>query len=345
MSDRSVHVARTVAGIAVFSAAVLAFTAASGSEPRIITSEASWSAEAHTETQLLYDPEDSGPTIPGIPPGEDPGAYLDTAAIAEINSTPALKPVELTEGLDYAHSAPQVHWTSMDFCHSFTLENTSSEPVEWELSLAVAPAPTWGWQPFSTAVTAPGQVTHSDGKYTFEQGAWSGSSWETVSWDPGEGIWTIRGNTQADSANHSPIPAGETIQAQFCPRGVPEPEPNPALYTWEFGGTPESWGVNLGVRIETSVITSIPWRIYIDLEDYVCGDYLDEGARVRWGDGYIVEPLTGEAHLYSVRLPSADQDSRVRDTITIPPWGDYRHLVAIEAAQGSNLLDHLPPNC
>lgn len=346
MSSRSRPTSRVAAGVAV-SGSLLLLLGMVGSSTTV--TEAGWSSAQHGEGYLYYPEQESDDQsyVPGIPDGEDPAEYVDEDEVERINDMPGLDPVEIPDGFEYVSGGPEIHWRSMDFCHSFSLENTSDEPRDWELSFDVSQPPMWGWVPFDQPVTEPGQVAHSDGHYVIERGEWNWGSWETTRWDPESGLWAIRGNGWGHSENRSPIGPGSTAQFQFCPRDVPEPEPQPALYTWSISyreGTPRSWGVVLGTRVETEVRSSIPWEIYIDLEDYVCGYYLDESALVEWG-GYVVRPVDGQDHVYAVSLPEDNQDRRIRSDVSTPQWGDSSELVSISAAPGDNILEHTPPGC
>lgn len=259
--------------------------------------------------------------IPGIPPGEDPGSYIDQDTVDDLNRLPGLNPLDLSEPLGYDVTFRHPYDQSTDFCFTFDV-TTDADVDQWELTFDTSQPPFGGWKPYTDNVAS----------YTFpDNNEYTYGNWETLAFDESTSQWTIGGTT----------PAGGSVQGGLCPTKVPDREVTPAAYTWEFSASGD-WSLGIGVRVETDVSFFIPWQAWIDLEDYFCPASLENDLVFDWDPGFDVHHHT--EHVYRISRSTGEGGHLVRAEASYPGYGNYQHFGRF-FVPNENVVDHRPPNC
>jgi hypothetical protein len=205
----------------------------------------------------------------GSDDGESPGSPVSTA----------LEPIGLDTRLGYQYTEPvNFDGGSLGFCHSFSVTNTSTEPVDWTLTFDTSLVPLWGFDP-----TAPNAFSS----------AWN---WETVSYDAATHRWTIRGVGGTRVAQ-----PGATVGSMgYCVQNVPTPPVDPAGFgtAVAVSASSHAYWVQLSLSVTSPSHWNLPWEVTIDLADYVCPAGL-QGASLQWHSGIQVTKL--DATRYTLR--------------------------------------------
>lgn len=191
----------------------------------------------------------------------------------------ALQAISLDQRLSYSYQEPtNFDANALGFCHTFTVSNTSSEPVDWTLTFDTSLPPLWGFDP-----TAAGAFSS----------AWN---WETVSYDPATHRWTIRGKDGMRI-----VQPGATINGMgYCVADVPVPPVDPASFSSAVtvSASSNAYWVQLSLSVSSSSHWNRPWEVTVDLADHVCGAGLQDAA-LQWHASVEVTRL--DATRYTVR--------------------------------------------
>lgn len=242
-------------------------------KPRVKT------AEVSRFTVIVYGPQHLGAAYDGAV-----GAYavstvegtIDAGSPPEATTGTALDPIGLDRRLSYQYPpASNFDSSTLSYCHSFTLSNTSDEPVDWTLTFNTSQRPLWGLDP-----TVSGAFSS----------AWN---WETVSYDAVTHLWTIRG-----VGWNRTLQPNQTLSGMgYCVQNVPVPPVDPAAFTYSVSVNPASradW-TSLSLTVTTPSAWNLPWEVTLDLADYVCPAGL-EGRSLQWHGDLVVTPVHGTVY-------------------------------------------------
>ncbi|MFL0410389.1 hypothetical protein ACH0AH_04340 [Microbacterium paludicola] len=187
--------------------------------------------------------------------GEAPSAAPASLVSAALQpATPPLQygvdAVALDSRLTYTYTTPRNDGNLLSFCHTFSVTNTSAQPVTWQVVFDTSLPPLWGMDP-----TKAGAI---------------GSQWGyvTKSYVAATHLWTIAG-----SGANAVLQPGQTLSGMgYCAADVPQPPVDPSGFTTAVsvvaGAT--DYHVQLRVSVRSDRIYNAPWEITVDLADYVC---------------------------------------------------------------------------
>lgn len=251
----------------------LAALASRAGTPRVKT------AEVSRFTVILSSPQHLGAAYDGAV-----GAYavsvvdgtIDADSPPDSTAGTALDPIGLDRRLSYQYPpATNFDSSTLSFCHSFTISNTSDEPVDWTLTFNTSYRPLWGLDPTASGVFS---------------SAWN---WETVSYDPATHLWTIRG-----VGWNRTLQPGQTLSGMgYCVQNVPVPPVDPAAFTHAVSVNPSSgaYWTSLSLTVASTSSWNLPWEVTLDLADYVCAAGL-EGRPLQWHGDLVVTPVQGTVY-------------------------------------------------
>jgi len=220
-------------------------------DPRAGRDRGSWvrTADVTGLAVLLAAPQRLG-TSPSAPAVSLASGTIQPPAPPAPRAETAVDAVAVSAGAAYSHP-PETNYTNgLSFCHTFTVTNTTSQPVRWTVTFDTSLPPLWGLDP-----TAAGALSSSWG-------------FQTLAYDRSTHLWTIGGIDQ-----NAVIPAGQSVSGmQYCVEHVPEPPVDPSHYRWSAAVVPDSsdWNVQLRIAITSDRVWNEPWRVTVDLADYVC---------------------------------------------------------------------------
>lgn len=269
------------------SAPIHVTSAADGSATITVTGDPIRLADVNRFSIVLSTPQHLGADRPGAADhaisttaGSIAGDGSDDGGEPPISpASTALEPVGLDARLNYQYTEPaNFDGGSLGFCHTFSVTNTSTEPVDWTLTFDTSLVPLWGFDP-----TAPNAFSS----------AWN---WETVSYDATTHRWTIRGLGGTRIAQ-----PGATVGSMgYCVQNVPTPPVDPAGFSAAVtvSSSSHAYWVQLSLSVTSSSHWNLPWEITIDLADYVCPAGL-QGASLQWHSGAQVTKL--DATRYTLR--------------------------------------------
>ncbi|GAA1724650.1 hypothetical protein [Microbacterium paludicola] len=217
-------------------------------DPRANLPRASWqrSGDVASVSGLLLAPQRIGEAPSPAP-----------ASLVSANAQPATPPVRyaieavaLDPRLTYTYTTPANDRNSLSYCHTFSVTNTSAQPVTWQVVFDTSLPPLWGMDP-----TKAGAI---------------GSQWGyvTKSYVAATHLWTIAG-----SGANAVLQPGQTLSGMgYCAADVPQPPVDPSGFTTAVsvvaGAT--DYHVQLRVSVRSDRIYNAPWEITVDLADYVC---------------------------------------------------------------------------
>lgn len=191
------------------------------------------------------------------------------------------QPVDLDGRLTFSEpGGPVTPTSSLSFCHSFQVTNTSDEVVEWAVTFDTTKPPLWGIDPrIIDPNTSGGALT---------------SMWNarTTGFDDATGLWTIGGDTDVDRI----LDPGESVNAGYCARAN-IPAVDPATFDVpQVSLEPQSsiYYVVLRVRVTSDSRWYVPWEVEVDLADYVCADILPSPLAP---ENATLSPISGTRYL------------------------------------------------
>ncbi|GAA2180017.1 hypothetical protein GCM10009785_09070 [Brooklawnia cerclae] len=222
-------------------------------------------------------PDQALSIVDGTIDADDPGTRVPSSA---------LDPIGLDQRLVYAYPKDKTNDTNqLSFCHTFTLVNTSDEPVAWSLTFDTSLPPMWGLDP-----TKPGAFSS----------AWN---FVTTSYDATTHLWTIAGV----AGNNDVLAPGQSLGAVgYCVQNVPVPPVDPDSFDVQVEVEPGSteWWVALRITVTSTSQWSVPWEATVDLADYVCPTNL-AGRSVTFQRS-VATPVAGSSTAYLIRGTTGD---------------------------------------
>lgn len=205
-----------------------------------------------------------------VPEPPDPAVPVDNA----------LEPARLSPGIEYAYTWQGAQTNGLDFCHEFTITNTTDAVVQdWAVQFDSSLPPLWGADP-TLAVDLHGPL-------------------QTTEYDAGTGLWTIGGR--------GALPAGQSREYTYCATQIPPPEPDPALFDTTISAAGHDHDVAFTIEVTSTSPFYLPWRVEVDFADLVCPERLVdlnfsrvqaipvEGSASR----YVIEGNAGDTQLVS----------------------------------------------
>ncbi len=191
------------------------------------------------------------------------------------------QPVDLDGRLTFSEpGGPVTTTSSLSFCHSFQVTNTSAEVVEWAVTFDTTKPPLWGIDPrIIDPNTSGGALT---------------SIWNarTTGFDESTGLWTLGGDTDVDRT----LDPGESVYAGYCARANIPPADPATFDTPQITLDPQSsiYYVALRVQVTSGSRWYVPWEVEIDLADYVCADVLPSSLAP---ENATLTPISGTRYL------------------------------------------------
>lgn len=209
----------------------------------------------------------------------------------------ALDAVDPDPRLAYAYPTDGNYTNGLAFCHTFTVRNTSSQAVRWQLAFDTSLPPLWGLDPTRSGALA--------------------SQWgfRTRGYDPATHLWTIEG-----TPGNAVIPPGQSVSGLgYCAEDVPQPPVDPTSFTTSIslvpGGTDNH--VQLRIQVRSDRRWNVPWEVTVDLADHVCAASLT-GRTVTFSRVQAT-PVPGSSTAYVLRGTAGDTQyvsaSQPRDVV------------------------------
>lgn len=182
----------------------------------------------------------------------------------------ATEPVDLDTRLTYSEPngpARTSDQTSLQYCYTFRVTNTSGEPVDWSVTFDTSLPPLWGLDPTGGDANDPavGALT----------GLWGA---ETTSFDPETHLWTVAGDTAYNrtlpaATPENPAPSHEVRYCATPPiPAVDQTRYDKPLVSVDPQSSPYYVALRLSVTSDFRYL--VPWEAQIDLADYVCASSL-----------------------------------------------------------------------
>lgn len=183
---------------------------------------------------------------------------------AVVDVSTALEPVGLDDRLQFTViQRDEQTIPKLSFCYDFRVTNTSTTPVDWQLTFDTTKQPLWGMNP--TLGRFSGAVGLKD--------LWGG---QTTSFDVESGLWTISGQPE-----NTTIPAATGKEQSYVDVGYCAQPPVPPVnrnaftaptFSVESGSDREN--VELRVKLSSASQFLVPWEGEIDFADHVCASTL-----------------------------------------------------------------------
>lgn len=181
-----------------------------------------------------------------------------------VDVSTALEPVDLDHRLQFTviqrdeQSIPK-----LSFCYDFRITNTSTTPVDWQLTFDTTKQPLWGMDPTL------GRFSGGVGLKDF----WGG---QTSSYDVDTGLWTISGQQ-----HNATIPAATGKNDSYVDVGYCAQPPVPPMNrdaftapTFSVEGGSDRYNVELRVKLQSASQFLVPWEGEVDFADHVCASTL-----------------------------------------------------------------------
>ncbi len=180
------------------------------------------------------------------------------------NVATALEPVDLDDRLKFTViQRDEQTIPTLSFCYNFRVTNTSTSPVDWQLTFDTTKQPFWGMNP---TVKNP------------SSGVGLQNIWEakTSSFDAATGLWTISGLSYNKTIPAATPKDQRHVDVGYCVQ-PPIPKMNRDAFTaptFSVERGSDSYNVELRVKVNSSSQFLVPWETEIDFADYVCASSL-----------------------------------------------------------------------